>query len=82
VVQLSNGSAPKIEQGSSNRNKVKQVKGKKISHLAESAAHQYVERSSRCKQNAARSPLGPGRHGGASSKRSPSAALVALDPAS
>ena len=32
-MQLSTGSAPKIEQGSSKRNKVKQVKRKKISHL-------------------------------------------------
>jgi len=41
-----------LKQKSSNRNKVQQVKSKKISHVAEGVAHQYVERSSRGKQNA------------------------------
>jgi hypothetical protein len=44
-VQLSNGSRQKIQQESSNQNKARQVKGKKISHIAEGVAHQYVERS-------------------------------------
>jgi hypothetical protein len=41
-----------LERNSSNRNKVRQVESKKISHVAEGVAHQYVERSSRGKQNA------------------------------
>src|SRR5258708_33702310 len=47
VVQLYNGSRQKIERKSSNQNKAGKVKGKKISHIAEGIAHQYVEGSSR-----------------------------------
>jgi hypothetical protein len=43
VVQLDNGSMQKI----TNQNKAQQVKGKKISHLAEAVAFQYAERSPR-----------------------------------
>jgi len=37
----------KLEQQSSNQNKARQVKGKKIPYIAEGVAHQHVERSSR-----------------------------------
>src|SRR6516225_4669946 len=51
-----------LKQKSSNRKEVRQVMSKKISRVAEGVAHQYVERSSRGKQNAEMSPLGLSRN--------------------